>query len=49
MLKRIWMDFCQFIADGFFYGWIRTHSDRKLDLYFKWIDLKFKFGEEDSE
>jgi hypothetical protein len=44
MLKRIWMNFCQYIADGFFYEWLRTKDERKLDLYNKWIDRKFKFG-----
>lgn len=51
-MVKIWMWFCQKIADHYNYKWLNIHSKKGYTLechkamqkYFDWIDYKFMFG-----
>ena len=49
---KIWMWFCQKVADHYTYKWMNIHSThgytlechKAMQKYFDWIEYKFIFG-----
>ena len=48
MFKSLWMEFCQWVADFYFYrgfkkGFMTIEGNKDLNKYHDWIDIKFMF------